>query len=262
MAIPCALLSGFLLLFLLCSPSSAKEGYILISGGVLTAGDQISFENVVFVVQNDCKLARYNKVKGFQSNTSASSTKCTVTLSDYGQLIIKDSKGSFIWSSQSRKHPKGEYAAILKPEGEIGIYGPAVWSTPLQLSDKINAASVNETSLVSAMSLLFSFGVLNPGSKLVSRDYVFELTKECGLRLTKSAHDNTVVWASPSYYQSAGEDCFARLNSHGQLSLLNDNNKKLWSTRAAAAKGQYVLALKLNGQATIYGPCIWTTATE
>lgn len=256
-----AALSSLVLLFLLWSPSSANEGNILVTGDVLATDTQLSVDGAVFVIQDDCNLVLYNKGKGFQSGTSGHSTKCTLTLSDYGQLIIKDSQDSFIWSSQLSKHPMGEYAAVLRPDGEVRIYGPAVWSKPqLQFSEKVIAAGVDERSSDSAPNLLFSSEeVLYEGSKLVSRDYTFELTKECGLQLTKAAHNNTVVWEIPSH--SGSKNCFARLNSHGQLSLLDDNNKMLWhTTAAAAADGSYVLAVKINGEATIYGPSIWTTA--
>ncbi|KAK8925667.1 Mannose-specific lectin 2 [Platanthera zijinensis] len=271
------LISSFLLLFFLSSPSSANEGNILVTGDVLASDSELSVDNAAFVMQSDCNLVLYKEGRGFQSNTSGSSTKCSLTLSDYGQLIIRDYQGSFIWSSKTRKHPQGQYAAVLQPDGEVGIYGPAVWSTPLLFSNEVKTAGVDVKSAAgvdekisaaagnSAPNLLLSSGVLNVGSKLASRDYALEVTKECGLRLTKSAHNNTVVWESPisSYSSSAaGENCFARLNFHGQLSILDDNYGQLWSTAAAAGEGKYVLAVKINGQATIYGPCIWTTAAE
>ncbi|KAK8926589.1 Mannose-specific lectin 1 [Platanthera zijinensis] len=274
-----ALLSSILLIFFLSSPSSANEGNILVSGDVLTADTQLSVDKGVFVIQSDCNLVLYNHGKGFQSNTSGVSTNCTLTLSDYGQLIITDViTGKTAWSSPAKGYSKGQYAAILQPDGDVGIYGPAVWSTPFRptknqfgpIHDAVvpnvvpgavpgAAAEKISDNEPSAPNLLFSSEVLSVKSALASRDYKFELTKECGLRFTKSAHGNDVVWASPSSY-SAGENCFARLNFHGQLSLLDDDSKVLWSTGASAEEGTYVLAVKINGQATIYGPRFWSTA--
>lgn len=261
-----ALLSSFLVVFLLCSStSSANEANILVSGQVLSTDEQLSVENAVFVIQNDCNLVLYNKGKGFQSNTSGSSTKCILTLSDYGQLIITDViTKKVVWSSPRAKgDSKGQYAAILQPDGEVGIYGPAVWSTPSLASKEVNVAGVENKisgdAPSSSANLLFSSEVLKEGWKVVSRDYALEVTKECGLQLTKSGNGNTtVVWKGPRF--PANEYCFARLNFHGQLALLEENCEVLWSSRAGAEKGVYVLAVKIDGQATIYGPRFWSTA--
>ncbi|KAI0504185.1 hypothetical protein KFK09_015135 [Dendrobium nobile] len=99
MTLPTPLLLSLLSLILLPSPSAANEGNILATGDILPTDGQLSYKDAAFVIQGDCNLILYNKANGFQSNTHGFGTNCTLTLSDHGQLLIKDGQGLQVWSS-------------------------------------------------------------------------------------------------------------------------------------------------------------------
>lgn len=261
MAIPSTLLLPILLSLLLIhfpSPSAANENNIIVTGDVLQTDSQLTVPNAVFVIQDDCNLVLYNKDRGFVSDTSGFGANCTATLSNYGQLQVRNANGTVIWSS-SLTGPKGEYAAILQPDGHVGIYGPKLWTTgPFRSAilhdETVEAEKVDDEP--SVPNLLFSSEVLNEKSKLVSRDYALQVTEGCGLEFTKASVG--VVWSSQrqSY---AGRHCFARLNFHGQLSVVDDSYRIVWQTKPASTDGVYVLVVKINGEAAIYGRRIWST---
>ncbi|KAL0915142.1 hypothetical protein M5K25_015541 [Dendrobium thyrsiflorum] len=259
-AVPSTLLLSTLLSLLLLhfpSPSAANEGNLIVTGDVLQTDSQLTVRNAVFVIQNDCNLVLYNKGTGFQSGTSGLGHNCTATISDYGELQIKNSIGNIVWSTPSFTQ-KGEFAAILQPDGQVGIYGPALWNTRLiggySVENTVGEEKINKEP--STPNLLFSSEVLNEKTKLASRDYSLEVTERCTLEFTKG--NASVLWASPTK-SITGQYCFLRLNHHGQLALVNDYNRIVWETRPAYADGVYVLVVKINGEAVIYGKRIWST---
>ncbi|PKA48586.1 Mannose-specific lectin 1 [Apostasia shenzhenica] len=259
----CALLS--LLVLILPSPSAANEGNIFLTGNELLPDEQLSVPRAALVMQKDCNLVLYNEGSGFQSGTSGRATNCTLTLSERGQLIIKKGNGGVVWYSPVTGK-LGGYAAILRPDGHVSIYGPSRWISvaPYPIGffkgqNKSHEAAPGEDQLGTSQSvpnLLFSSQVLE---RLASRDYSFALTESCNLEFTKASKGN--LWASGT----AGEGrrhCFARLNYFGQLTVVDDRYNVLWNSSPAGVEGEYVLAVQINGIAAIYGPAIWSTASS
>ncbi|XP_020592386.1 mannose-specific lectin 2-like, partial [Phalaenopsis equestris] len=243
MALSTALLLSVVSLILLPSPSSANEGNILATGDVLPNDAQLSYNEAAFVMQNDCNLVLYNKAAGFESDTSGAGTKCTLTLSDHGQLVIKNGNGKQVWSSPGG-NKKGEYVAVLRPDGQVNIFGPQIWSTPaLSSSSATVDAQLDDKPLV--RNVLFSTQVLQENSKLESRDYSFEITGDCNLEFRKAAVG--VVWDSKT--KGEGQHCFVRLDNRGRLAVVNDRYKALWMSKPSGGGGDYVLVVQINGQA-------------
>ncbi|KAL0916241.1 hypothetical protein M5K25_013734 [Dendrobium thyrsiflorum] len=254
MALPTPLLISLLSLILLPSPSTANEGNILSTGDILTTDGQLSYKDAAFVIQDDCNLVLYTKPNGFQSGTNGLGTNCTLTLSDYGQLIIKNGQGLELWSSPGGS-TKGKYVAVLGPGGVLNVFGPSVWSTPrLSSPSVISDAELNNSPLV--RNVLFSSQVLRENSKLTSRDYTLEITEDCNLEFSKASAG--LVWQSET--KGKGQHCFAWLDNRGRLAVVDHHhyNKVLWSSNPAKVKGDYVLVVQINGQAVVYGPVVWS----
>ncbi|KAG0465205.1 hypothetical protein HPP92_019369 [Vanilla planifolia] len=252
------LLSSLLLLLLVLlqsSPSAANEGNVLLTGDILSTDSQLSNSKAVFVIQNDCNLVLYNGGKGFQANTHGAGVNCSLTLNELGQLVIKSGDGTVVWATP--EGPLGRYAAVLLPDGEVGIFGPRVWTTPEVWINNSVVDAVKFSSAPSDHNLLLSSQVINDGGKLTTRDYTFALGMDCDVTLTK-ATGNSVRWRSMT--SGRGDHCYVRLNFHGQLSVINDLNMVLWRSNRPLSGGIYVLVLQIDGVAAIYGPLRWSTA--
>nr|QOI16602.1 mannose-specific lectin [Iris lactea] len=261
------ILSSLLLmtLFSLHGPplAFAEESNVLLTGDVLGTDSQLSYLGASFVMQDDCNLVLYNKGSGFQSNTHGNGVNCTLTLNDLGQLIIHDSVKNTVWTSiVSPNAKKGKYAAVLRPDGQVVVYGPALWSTPALNSnaaapdDAANRAQLANIPMV--RNLLFSSQILYDNDKLASRDYTFVMQNDCNLALVKAG--DGVKWQSGT--SGKGHNCFVRLDHQGQLAVEDDHYKTLWSSKPVGKTiGDYVLLLQINGQAVVYGPSVWSTSS-
>ncbi|KAG0463780.1 hypothetical protein HPP92_019366 [Vanilla planifolia] len=252
------LLSSLLLLLLVLfqsSPSAANEGNVLLTDDILSTDSQLSNSNAVFVIQNDCNLVLYNGGKGFHANTHGAGVNCILTLNKLGQLIIKSGDGTVVWATP--EGPLGRYAAVLLPNGEVGIFGPRVWTTPEVWINNSVVDAEKFSSAPSDQNLMLSSQVVNDGEKLTTTDYTFTVGTDCDVTLTK-ATGNSVSWRSMT--SGRGDHCYVRLNFHGQLSVLNDLNRVLWMSNRPHAAGFYVLVLQTDGVAAIYGPLLWSTA--
>ncbi|XP_065025071.1 mannose-specific lectin 3-like [Musa acuminata AAA Group] len=242
----------------LAIPSSANDSNVLLTGDVLGADEQLSYGAATFVMQRDCNLVHY--VEGrrvFQSYTRGHGVNRTLSLTDCGQLVITSSLGSsIVWRSPFlRGANRGKYAAVLRPDGVVAIYGPAVWSTP---DYGFGAALVHEGwthALPAAKNVLFSSEMLYENAKLVTRDYSLLMKDDCNLVLVKASVG--VIWQSGT----AGRGllhCFLRIDHRGQLAVASDDYyKNLWSSNNASSIGDYALLLQINGQAVVYGPTVW-----
>ncbi|KAK8960120.1 Mannose-specific lectin 2 [Platanthera guangdongensis] len=245
-----------LLLLLLPCPSAANEGNILATGDVLPVDGQLSYAGSVFVIQDDCNLVLYNNANGFQSNTHGFGTNCTLTVSDHGELVIKTGTGGKVWSSPGGSK-KGNYAAILAPDGQVSVFGPSIWSIPARSSKSGGSAVDGELNTIPPVrNLLFSSQVVYDNSALRSRDYKLEITEYCNLEFSKASEG--VIWESKT--KGKGRHCFLRLDHRGQLAVVDDGYRVLWSSRPPAAEeGNYVLVVEIHGQAVVYGPAVWST---
>ncbi|CAL9103781.1 unnamed protein product, partial [Musa acuminata var. zebrina] len=260
MAVPFLLVSIALssVLFFLATLSSANDSNVLLTGDVLGTDSQLYYPGATFVMQGDCNLVLYNKGRGFESNTHGEGVNCTLSLGDRGQLVITSSAGFTVWTSGVAGNAKtGKYAAVLRPDGEVAVYGPAVWSTP---DFRSGAAGPNEAELAAIPmvdNLLFSSQVLDGGSNLATRDYTFVMKDDCNLALIKGG--TSVLWQSGT--AGKGLNCFLRLDHLGQLAVVGDHKyKTLWTSKNVSSEGDYVLILQITGQAVVYGPVVWSTS--
>lgn len=224
-------LSG--LLALLSLPQTlviAGDSNVLLTGDVLTTDGQLSYGNTAFIIQDDCNLVLYNNTNGFQSNTHSNGLNCTLTLNDHGQLIITSSAdGSTVWTSGSPSPKKGNYAAVLRPDGQVAVYGPSVWSTPEPSSSSpkdIVYESELDGNIPMVRNLLFSSQTLYNGASLATRDYSLVMQEDCNLKLRKANYEGT-VWQSST--AGKGKHCFLRLDHRGQLVVADDRYKAVWN---------------------------------
>ncbi|KAJ6823382.1 mannose-specific lectin 3-like [Iris pallida] len=143
------ILSSVLLSTLFSPPLAfAQENNALLTGGVLATDRQLSYLEFSFVMQDDCNLVLYNKGSGFTSNTHRRGVDCSLTLNDLGQLVIRTSNNQTVWTSPvSATARRGSYAAVLRPDGQVAVYGPALWWTPALRSNASAAADADANGL-------------------------------------------------------------------------------------------------------------------
>ncbi|CAL9192991.1 unnamed protein product [Musa hybrid cultivar] len=268
MGIPgaCSLLLSFLslvlLLLLLPTPSTANDNNILLTGDVLRPDCQLSFLDASFTMRSDCDLVLYAQSDPvFSSSTyDEGAFNCSAVLNQYGQIVISDPlTGRVLWVSGD-PGPQGKYAAVLKPDGNLGIYGPPIWSTlPVVTQGQDNP--VGEVNSVKAplKNTLFSTEILEEKGELTTRDYTLAMDDSCSLNLQRGSEQ--YLWVSGT--AGLGAHCFLRLNRLGQLTIKDDRYKTLWSTAPSSqGEGEYVLILQYNGQAAVYGPMFWAADAE
>ncbi|XP_008776555.1 mannose-specific lectin 3-like [Phoenix dactylifera] len=245
------------ILILLTAPSTANDSNVLVTGDVLATDGQLSYLGYSFVMQGDCNLVLYNKGNGFQSNTHGEGVNCTLALSDRGQFIIKSADGSTVWTTPPGPK-KGNYAAILRPDSNVVIYGPTVWSTPDFRFAATGAYSSEAMNIPMVKNVLFSSQILYNNSTLATRDYTFIMKYDCNLALIKAAQG--VIWDSGT--QGKGQHCFLRLDHRGQLAVVDDRYKIVWASKPISSEGAYALIVQINGQAVVYGPVVWSTSSS
>ncbi|KAJ8499325.1 hypothetical protein OPV22_009877 [Ensete ventricosum] len=264
MGIPRAssLLLSFLSLVLLPTPSTANDNNILLTGDVLRPDCQLSYLDASFTMRSDCDLVLYAQSNPvFSSSTyDEGAFNCSAVLNQYGQIIISDPlTGRVLWVSGD-PGPQGKYAAVLKPDGNLGIYGPPIWST-LPVITEGEDTPVGEVNSVKAplKNTLFSTEILEENDKLTTRDYTLAMDDSCSLNLHRGSEQ--YLWVSGT--AGLGAHCFLRLNRLGQLTIKDDKYKTLWSTAPSSqGEGEYVLILQYNGQAAVYGPMFWAADAD
>ncbi|KAG1337819.1 mannose-specific lectin 3 [Cocos nucifera] len=256
--LPLLLLALTSIVSLLAPPSTANDSNVLLTGDVIPTNGQLTNGDATFVMQGDCNLVLYNNRRGFQSNTHGNGDNCTLTLNDLGQFVIRGASGSAVWNSALRgNYTRGKYAAVLRPDGEVAIYGPAVWSTPNYAFRTKGAMSTQPlTEVPTANNMLFSSQVIYDDAQLTTRDYTFIMRESCNLALVKGS--SGIIWQTGTV--DGGEYCFLRLDHRGQLAIVDDQYKTVWRSQPASKDGDYVLVVQINGQAVVYGPVVWSTA--
>ncbi|CAL9065163.1 unnamed protein product [Musa banksii] len=266
MGIPsaCSLLLSFLslVLLLLPTPSTANDNNILLTGDVLRPDCQLSFLDASLTMRSDCDLVLYAQSDPvFSSSTyDEGAFNCSAVLNQYGQIVISNPlTGRVLWVSGD-PGPQGKYAAVLKPDGNLGIYGPPIWSTlPVVTEGQDNP--VGEVNSVTAplKNTLFSTEILEEKGELTTRDYTLAMDDSCSLNLQRGSEQ--YLWVSGT--AGLGAHCFLRLNRLGQLTIKDDRYNTLWSTAPSSqGEGEYVLILQYNGQAAVYGPMFWAADAE
>ncbi|XP_065036640.1 mannose-specific lectin 3-like [Musa acuminata AAA Group] len=245
------------------SPSTAHDNNIMLTGDVLCPDCQLSYLDATFTMQSDCNLVFYEQSEAtFYSDTyDQGHVNCTVSLNQYGQLVISAPDGTTVWTSGTPAS-EGRYAAVLRPDKQVGIYGPVVWSAPDTgsasdvLMDDGEEGESDDDVIPTVDNTLFSSDILGENEGLATRDYSLTMLESCSLELVKG--ESQYLWVSGSV--GRGKHCFLRLNRMGQLTIKDDEYQSIWSTKPSPrGDGDYVLILQSNGQAAVYGPLIWAT---
>lgn len=265
MAMPRVYALLFLLsaLLSLTSPSTAHDNNIMLTGDILCPDCQLSYLDTTFNMQSDCNLVLYEQSEAtfYSATYDQGHVNCTVSLNQYGQLVISAPDGTTVWASGTPAS-QGRYAAVLRPDKQVGIYGPVVWSTPDTrsasdvLMDDGEEGESDDEVIPTVDNTLFSSDILGENEGLSTRDYSLTMLESCSLELVKG--EAQYLWVSGSV--GRGKHCFLRLNRMGQLTIKDDQYQSIWSTKPSPqGDGDYVLILQYNGQAAVYGPLIWTT---
>ncbi|KAG0448112.1 hypothetical protein HPP92_027993 [Vanilla planifolia] len=261
---------SLLLLWVMALCWSSSTAYnVLFTGETLANQSSIGFpEKGSFVMQLDCNLVLYNEngVPLFHTNTAGFGRRnCILSFTNNGRLVVRTPAGRTLWQSPNFNSPIGDYAAVFRPDGDVAIYGPVVWSSFARGESMETAQKQQQqpeaTGEVQELlgnrpmynNMLFSGQILS-GNRSIKDLSSLEVTNDCQLLLTVESGLRIVLGGLK------GEDCFARLNFRGQLTLLDDTyaHKLAWPTTANPTRGEYVLILR-GSAALIYGPLAWST---
>ncbi|CAL9187895.1 unnamed protein product [Musa hybrid cultivar] len=176
---------------------------------VVTKGPFLCHGSATFVVQGDNNLVLYNKGPGFQFDTHGDGVNCTLSLTDRGQFVITASDGLRVWSSKVPNTAKtGKHAAVLRSNGQVAVYGPALRSTPNFNLSAAGSRGAEQTALGKVENVLFSSQILDEQDKLATRDYTLVMRGDCDLALVKAPA--IVAWQSGTV--GKGAHCFLRLD--------------------------------------------------
>ncbi|XP_020086978.1 mannose-specific lectin 3-like [Ananas comosus] len=120
-----------------------------------------------------------------------------VTLNNHGQFVVSDDNGSTLWTSELKsKTPRGRYAAVVRPDGQVSIYGPAVSAT-LYFPFLTDSREFPENVYMRVgRSVLFSGQILHDGQMQQSRGSELMMSNDCGLTLITSLLG--MIWQSPT----------------------------------------------------------------
>ncbi|MFQ6175243.1 hypothetical protein, partial [Streptococcus anginosus] len=244
----CLLLAVFGLL--IPHPAAAIGTNYLLSGQTLDTDGHLKNGDYDFIMQDDCNLVLYNG--NWQSNTANRGRDCKLTLTNFGELLIKKADGSTVWSSGS-KSSKGEYATVVHPEGKVVVYGPAIF--------KINPwvpghSGLKLGNIPRTANMLFSGESLYEDGKLIARNHQLVMQGDCNLVL----YGGKYGWQSNTH--GNGQHCFLRLNHRGELIIKDDAFNTVWNSGQNSGEGDYVFILQDNGFGVVYGPAIWSTSSK
>nr|QNL35375.1 agglutinin [Pinellia ternata] len=231
-------------------PAAAVGTNYLLSGETLDTDGHLKNGDFDFIMQEDCNAVLYNG--NWQSNTANKGRDCKLTLTDRGELVINNGEGSAVWRSGSQS-AKGNYAAVLHPEGKLVIYGPSVFKINPWVPG-LNSLRLGNVPFTSNM--LFSGQVLYGDGKITARNHMLVMQGDCNLVL----YGGKYGWQSNTH--GNGEHCFLRLNHKGELIIKDDDFKSIWSSQSSSKQGDYVFILQDNGYGVIYGPAIWATSSK
>lgn len=263
-----------ILLVIIISASSGKAATnLLLTREILNKNSKLGYPNskVSLKLEGDCNLVLYND-KGrsvWESDTSHYSIpwpECTVSFTDNGRLLLNGTGlfgTTFSWITPNADSKVGKYAAVLRPEGKLSIYGPRVWAvgdgkesiSSNNNGDEIVSSIANLKSSQTVYNVLFSGQELQDNSKLTDGEYSFIL-QECELILKKS--NGEISWRT---WTRENRKCIAKLNRNAELSILDGPHATVWINELVqdALPGEYALVMQKNGNAVIYGPEVWST---
>ncbi|XP_020597196.1 mannose-specific lectin-like [Phalaenopsis equestris] len=114
----------------LLATGSAAENHLL-SGEKLKTGENISDINYSLEMQVDCNLVLYElnpKKPVWYTHTNDKGTKCELTLTTDGNLVIEDENGKLVWESKT-SGTSGNYILLLQRDRNVVIYSNRLWTS-------------------------------------------------------------------------------------------------------------------------------------
>nr|AEI69355.1 mannose-binding lectin [Pandanus amaryllifolius] len=101
----------------------------MFSGESLQTNQYLESGPYRFIMQGDCNLVLYvNKTRAlWSSRTNGQGTACNATLQNNGNLVVL-SGSNVVWTSNSARGPNN-YRLIVQSDGNVVIYGAALWAT-------------------------------------------------------------------------------------------------------------------------------------
>ncbi|XP_020595976.1 mannose-specific lectin 3-like [Phalaenopsis equestris] len=250
--------------FLIVLLSAKADTNVLLTGQTLGFLDKLSYANtgVSLTLQFNCDLVLYDSHGKlvWHSNTGAFFFRyCNLDFTENGRLVLRDSSGGQQWISPNSNSQPGKYVAVLRPGGQLSVFGPAVWGVgDGNNSNQMVSYTENLRKSSVVYNVLFSGQVLYRNDELSDNGHRFVMTEDCELILQNSG--GVMSWST--WTKGNGKNCFARLNDRGELAIRDDGCVSVWSNEVAenVPTGDYVLVMQQNGNAVIYGPEVWSTA--
>ncbi|ERN09395.1 hypothetical protein AMTR_s00029p00039860 [Amborella trichopoda] len=127
MASPARVTAILLILTLFSSEITAED--LLFNGESLNPNEFLENGPYRLIMQGDCNLVLYvNRSRAlWSSRTNGRGTSCKATLQNNGNLVVL-SGSDVIWTSNSARGPN-QYRLIVQGDGNVVIYGAALWAT-------------------------------------------------------------------------------------------------------------------------------------
>ncbi|KAK1259901.1 Mannose-specific lectin [Acorus gramineus] len=111
---------------LIANPCDATTN-ILYSGQRLSAGQSLREGNYRLLMQSNCNLVLYNgDYILWSTGTQYMGTNCYLTVTYDARLIVYDSSGRPVWTSDTYRAGRENYVLILQTDGSLVLYGPEV----------------------------------------------------------------------------------------------------------------------------------------
>ncbi|MQL72420.1 hypothetical protein Taro_004768 [Colocasia esculenta] len=136
-----------------------------------------------------------------------------------GEFVINNGDyRSSVWRSGA-KSVKGDYAAVIQPEGRLVVFGPSVFKIDPSVP---SLNSLRFRNIPFTNNLLFSGQVLYGNGRLTAKNHQLVMQGDCNLVL----YGGKYGWQSNTH--GNGEQCFLRLNHKGELIIKDDDFKTIW----------------------------------
>ncbi|MQL95507.1 hypothetical protein Taro_028186 [Colocasia esculenta] len=124
----CSLVLLAVVLGALPSLSGAADS-VLYPGGSLLDGQSLTQGFFVLTMQGDCNLVLYyGRRPVWASQTYGWGPGCRATMQRDGNFVVYTATGRLLWASGTQRG-LGNYVLVLKPDGNVVIYGGSVWAT-------------------------------------------------------------------------------------------------------------------------------------
>ncbi|MQL93794.1 hypothetical protein Taro_026433 [Colocasia esculenta] len=124
-----------MVLAVLAAAAMAED--VMFNGESLNTNEFLENGPYRLVMQGDCNLVLYvNRSRPlWASGTNGRGTSCRATLQNNGNLVVLTGS-DVVWTSNSARGPNS-YRLIVQSDGNVVIYGAALWATNTVQSKKL-----------------------------------------------------------------------------------------------------------------------------